>query len=167
MTLSMDPTKQPRLLLTMPEHAAWRVRMIGQNLHEADIDAGVTLRVRALVDPTVEYTEWVEGIMLEDAPPGTVLRCVARQPRTSSAGLPVVFAHYQLLDGNQRAIEERAGAFYAVVHNRAEVVVRVRPPAAWSAYATALEPYLMSGAILWPDASDELLMTQLGMPSEA
>ncbi len=158
-----NPLKEPRLALPVPAGVAWRVTLLGQTLQEAVIAPDVSLRVRALVVPSLEYSEWIEGIMLEDAPPGTTLQPIAVQPTTSPNGLPVVVAHHRLVDAAGTRIEERIGAFYAVLHNRAEVVVRLRGNAAWSDHEAELRPYLLSGAIEWPEYEDDLVITQLGI----
>jgi hypothetical protein len=158
-----NPMKEPRLALPVPAGVDWRVNMLGQTLQEATIAPDVTLRVRALVVPSIEYTEWLQGIMLEDAPVGTTLKPINVQSMTSPNGLPLVYAHHELLDAAGARIEERIGAFYAVVHNRAEVVVRIRGSATWSDHETVLRPYILSGTIEWPEYEDDLLATQLGL----
>jgi hypothetical protein len=153
--------KEPRLALPPPP-ASWEVRLLGQTLQEAIVTPNVTLRVRALVVPTLEYTEWLEGIMLEDAPVGTTLKSFMTRPITTANGLPAVLAHHALLDSAGAELEERVGVFYAVVHNRAEVIVRLRGTT-WTEHEAELSPYILAGSIEWPEYEDDLVITQLGL----
>jgi len=158
----MNPERHPRLHLPLPPDAAWRLRFLGPNLHEADVDEHVTIRVRALVAPSVEHTLWVEGIMREDLPSDVTLKPIAVQSMTSPIGWPLVFAHYEIHGPDGRVLEERAGAFYAIVHGRAEVVARLRG-VTWRDREAQLKPYLISATVDWPDYDDDLVITQLGI----
>lgn len=155
--------KHPRLFLPVPDGVAWRLVIIGPNLHEAVVDPQVRLRVRALVKPTVEHMMWIEGIMLEETPAGATLKPIAVQSLTSAIGLPVVLAHYEVLGPEGTLFEERVGAFYAILHNRAEVVVHLRGGATWQDRGAALLPFILSGQIDWPEYDDQLIATQLGI----
>ncbi len=158
----INPLKEPRLALPLPP-ASWSVRLLGATLQEATVSPNVILRVRALVIPSLEYSEWIEGIMLEDAPAGTHRKSVVTQAITTPNGMPAVFAHHILLDAQGTPFEERAGVFYAVVHNRAEVVARFTGGATWAEHDAELRPYMLSGAIEWPEYEDDLVITQLGL----
>jgi hypothetical protein len=155
-----NPEKHPRLALSVP--GEWALRHIGPNLHESIVDDDVTMQVRAMVAPTIEHTEWIEGIMLEHMAPGCRLRRLALEPTTSHFGWPVVFAHYDVLDLVGDKVEERAGAFYRIVHNRAEVVVRLRNGVSWADRAEELRPIIMHGHVEWPSYEHDLLYTLLG-----
>ena len=154
--------KHPRLFLPVPEGVTWQLVIIGPNLHEAVVDPQVRLRVRALVMPTVEHMMWIEGIMLEETPAGATLKPVSVKSMVSPIGLPVVLAHYEVLGPEGTLFEERVGAFYAILHNRAEVVVHLRGGATWKDRGPALLPFILSGQIDWPEYDDELIVTQLG-----
>lgn len=158
------PSKHPRLLLPQREGSIWRVAHQGPNLHDVEIDEHVLLRVRTLVAPSAEHTMWIEGILREGAPAGAQLQRVSEESLCSATGLPLIFAHARILTADGQLFEERAGAFYAVLHNRAEVVAHLRGGATWSSYSAQLKSYMLSAQIEWPDFTDDLLVTQLGIP---
>lgn len=158
-----NPLSQPRLRLAVPAGETWHVTDLGPNLHDIRIDAHVHVRGRALVVPTAEHTLWIEGVLLEDTPAGSTLKILAMESLQSAVGMPVVFAHAEVIGPDGQRFEERAGAFYAVVHNRAEVVARLAGEATWAAHAGVLKPFLLAGEIDWPAYGAALVITQLGV----
>ena len=88
---------------------------------------------------------------------GAQLQRVSEESLCSATGLPLIFAHARILTADGQLFEERAGAFYAVLHNRAEVVAHLRGGATWSSYNAQLKPYMLSAQIEWPDFTDDLL----------
>lgn len=159
----VHPNKHLRLLLPAPEGASWAIRHVGTNLTEADVEPGVMLRVRAQVAPSIEHLAWIEGVMREDLAPGHTIEAISVASRTSARGWPVAIAHYVVKDGARvQPVEERAGVFYAIVHTRAEVVVRFTNGITWAQKRAQLEPYMLSAHVQWPEYDGDLLYTQLG-----
>lgn len=157
-----NPDKHPRLYLPMPEGVAWQVLKHGPNLMETIVDDNVVIQVRAMVAPTIEHTLWVEGLMLERATPGSTLVRKSLVPQLSTRGWPVVVAHYEVFGPDGKLEEERAGAFYRIVHNRAEVMVRMRNGVTWKQREAELLPVLLAAHVEWPDAQHDMIYTQLG-----
>jgi hypothetical protein len=117
---------------------------------EIVLDPDATLYIRSLVAPIVPQDVWIDGVMREHLPAATQLKPITVEATTSAHGWPVVFAHYEAFDVAGRKLEERAGAFYRIVHNNAEVMVRLRNGVRFADRATTLKPLLLSGEVKWP-----------------
>jgi hypothetical protein len=156
----VNPSRHPRLSLRIENISEFR--HIGPNLTETIIDPDVTVQVRAMVAPTVEHMIWIDGLMREHLAPTVVLKPITIEPTLSELGWPVVFAHYEIHDETGSLLEERAGAFYRLVHNHAEVLVRLRNGVRWKDRAALLKPLIMSAHVHWPYHENDLLYTLLG-----
>jgi hypothetical protein len=153
-----NPEKHPRLSL----YLRGEMKQLGYNLTEITVDKDVTVQVRAMVAPTIDPTIWIEGLMREHLPPAARLEPVSVAPTVSEHGWPVVFAHYRIFDQAGHPLEERAGAFYRIVHNNAEVLARLRNGVRWSDREATLKPEMMSAHVNWPHYEHDLLYTLLG-----
>jgi hypothetical protein len=143
-------------------YGPYEVETIGKNLTMIVVDPDVTVQVRAMVAPTVDHMIWIEGLMREDLAPTVVLKPITVEPTLSKLGWPVVFAHYEIDDEAGNLIEERAGAFYRLVHNHAEILVRLRNGVRWKDRAELLKPAIMSAHVHWPYHENDFLYTLLG-----
>jgi hypothetical protein len=160
MKIEYDTRRHPRLeLVWEPE---WTPRQISPHEVELAVDAHVKLRVRPQLAMPADYGFWIEHVMREDAPASTRLVQRAFEHGLSRHGWPIVFAHYQLVAESGEIVEERAGAFYRILHDGAEIVARLRG-VTWADREPALRPYLVGGRVIWPSSDAALLYTLLGM----
>jgi hypothetical protein len=159
MKLSPLDLRHPRLKLSWPSE--WQSRVLGPNLTEVTIDRDVSLQIRLMVPPVVDFVTWIEGAMREHLSPQTKLTRMTLASSESHDGWPVVFAHYKVDDGAEH--EQRVGAFYRIIYNSAEVVLRLRNGVSWGDREAELRPLLLSGTVEWPVYEEHLLWTLLGM----
>jgi hypothetical protein len=156
----VNASRHPRLSLRIEGISDFRP--IGPNLTETNIGPDVTVQVRAMVAPTAEHMIWIEGLMREHLAPTVVPKPITVEASLSELGWPVMFAHYEIYDEKGSLIEERAGAFYRLVHNHAEILVRLRNGVRWKDRAAQLKPLIMSAHVHWPFHENDLLYTLLG-----
>lgn len=157
------PEEHPRLSLALPPEWQSKATDSDPSLTEVAIAPNLLLEIRRLVSLPVDNAFWVESVMRRNAPPDCQLERIALENTPSDTGLPTIFAHYELRDQAGELLEERVGAFYRIIHNGAEVVVRLLDGARWSEHASTLRPVLMGGEIAWPSSESVLVYTLLGM----
>jgi hypothetical protein len=153
----IDPRRHPRLVVVTPP--GWEPIEQG-DVREFAVDQRTRVRIRPVVAMPADYSRWVERVIAEDVDEPELTQ-VAFEHGTSSTRLPVVFAHYRVR-GAGGLVEQRAGVFYRVLHNGAEVVARIAG-AGWDDYAETLRPLMMSGHIQWPLIDSETVWHLLGI----